>query len=235
MSSRPARNPIARARSPAHVGRPRWSSTTRSCLPARSAPEDRADEVPALAVHPRRAHHEVPRPRQHRPLARQLRAPVCAERPGRVVLAVLAVGIAREHVVGREVDDPGAGGRDVLRPRRRSQPARGRGRARSRRRRSSPRRGRRDRRPERLAHRAGVGHVELRAGRERRTGQVVAQREPDLAARARYENVGISSQSSPGSSRRARSRPARRRSATGSRASGRSRPRRARRSGRTRP
>ena len=52
--------------------------------------------------------------------------------------------------------------------------------------------------PSRLAHRVGVGHVELGVGRERRTGQVVAQREPDLAAGARHENVGTSSQSSPG-------------------------------------
>ena len=50
----------------------------------------------------------------------------------------------------------------------------------------------------RLGDRGRVGHVELGPGEERRLGQVGAQGEADLAARARYENVGTSSQSSPG-------------------------------------
>ena len=51
---------------------------------------------------------------------------------------------------------------------------------------------------ERLGDRGRVGDVELGPGEERRLGQVGAQGEADLAARARYENAGTSSQSSPG-------------------------------------
>ena len=161
--------------------------------------EDRADEVPAVAVDPRRAHDQVPRPRQHGLLARELRAPVRAERPGRVVLGVLARGRAREDVVGREVDDPRAGRRDV------------RGAAA----RSPPRLSRVALAPVDVGHGGGVDD-EIGARRaprrpraasvtsssarveERRLGQVGAQREADLAARARYENAGTRSQASPG-------------------------------------
>ncbi len=50
----------------------------------------------------------------------------------------------------------------------------------------------------RLGDRGPVGHVEVGPREKRRLGQVGAQGQADLAARARYENVGTSSQSSPG-------------------------------------
>ena len=150
---------------------------------ARQAENGLHEVPPSGAEQPRRAHDQVVRVRVRRgPLARQLGAPVLLDRRGGVGLHVRLALAAVEDVVGRDVEHApgglghvaraflvhGVGGRAVaLGP-----VDVGVGRAVDHRRAG-----------ERLAHRGGVGHVELRARQRQRPRRRSPARCPARACR----------------------------------------------------
>ena len=97
------------------MGRPRWSSTTRSgrAIPLAASllrlRQDRGDEVAPAAEHPARAHHQRRGAAgEHAPLALELAAAILRGGRGRVVLPIGAAAVPGEDVVGRDVDEPEA-------------------------------------------------------------------------------------------------------------------------------